>query len=58
MENVNILSSVAQIIVALSIGIVWVYRFDNVVNVSGRCGQVENQRQFVGNFTCLFLHAA
>lgn len=31
MLNLNFISNIAQIIVAISIGIVWVFRFDNIV---------------------------
>jgi fatty acid desaturase len=49
MENVNLLSSVAQIIVALSIGIVWIFRFDNIVKEFKQYGQSDLVRTLVGS---------
>lgn len=49
MENINLLSSSAQIIVALSIGIVWVFRFDNIVKEFKQYGLSDLVRTMVGS---------
>ena len=49
MENVNILSSGAQIIVALSIGIVWIFRFENIVKEFKQYGLSDLVRTLVGS---------
>lgn len=49
MDNINILSSGAQIIVALSIGIVWIFRFDNIVKEFKQYGLSDLVRTIVGS---------
>lgn len=49
MENVNLPGSVAQIIVALSIGIVWIFRFDNIVKEFKQYGLNDLVRTMVGS---------
>ncbi len=49
MENVNLLISVAQIIVALSIGIVWIFRFDNIVKEFKQYGLSDLIRTLIGS---------
>lgn len=49
MENVNLLSSGAQIIVALSIGIVWIFRYDNIVKEFKQYGLSDLVRTMVGS---------
>ena len=49
MENINLLSSGAQIIVAFSIGIVWVFRFDNIVKEFKQYGLSDLVRTVVGS---------
>ncbi len=49
MENINLLSNVAQIIVALSIGIVWIFRFDNIVKEFKQYGLSDLVRTLVGS---------
>ncbi|MDZ7741670.1 MAG: DoxX family protein [Bacteroidota bacterium] len=49
MENINLLSSVAQIIVAFSIGIVWIFRFDNIVKEFKQYGLSDLVRNMVGS---------
>lgn len=49
MENINLLSSGAQIIVALSIGIVWIFRFDNIVKEFKQYGLSDLVRTLVGS---------
>ena len=49
MENINILSSVAQIIVAISIGTVWIFRFDNIVKEFKQYGLSDLVRTLVGS---------
>jgi len=48
-ESINLLSSGAQIIVALSIGIVWVFRFDNIVKEFKQYGLSNLVRTMVGS---------
>jgi len=49
MENLSLLSSIAQIIVALSIVIVWVFRFDNIVKEFKQYGLSDLVRTMVGS---------
>lgn len=49
MENENILSSAAQMIVALSIGFVWILRFDNIVKEFKQFGLSDLVRTMVGS---------
>jgi len=49
MENINVLSTIAQIIVALSIGIVWIFRFDNIVKEFKQYGLSDLVRTMVGS---------
>jgi uncharacterized membrane protein YkgB len=49
MENINLLSSGAQIIVAFSIGIVWIFRFDNIVMEFKQYGLSDLVRTLVGS---------
>lgn len=49
MENLNLPSSVAQFIVAISIGIVWVFRFDNIVREFKQYGLSDLIRTMVGS---------
>jgi len=49
MENINLLSNVAQIIVALSIGTVWIFRFDNIVKEFKQYGLSDLVRTLVGS---------
>lgn len=49
MENINLLSNVAQIIVALSIGTVWIFRFENIVKEFKQYGLSDLVRTFVGS---------
>jgi uncharacterized membrane protein YkgB len=49
MENINLLSSGAQIIVALSIGIVWIFRFDNIVKEFKQYGLSDLVRTLIGS---------
>ena len=49
MENINFLISSAQIIVALSIGIVWIFRFDNIVKEFKQYGLSDLVRTMVGS---------
>ncbi len=49
MENFNVLCSGAQIIVALSIGIVWIFRFDNIVKEFKQYGLSDLVRTLVGS---------
>ena len=49
MENINLLSKVAQIIVALSIGTVWIFRFDNIVKEFKQYGLSDLVRTLVGS---------
>ncbi|MDO8952351.1 MAG: DoxX family protein [Draconibacterium sp.] len=49
MENINILSSIAQIIVAISIGTVWIFRFDNIVTEFKQYGLSDLVRTLVGS---------
>ena len=49
MENINVLSTIAQIIVALSIGIVWIFRFDNIVKEFKQYGLSDLVRTIVGS---------
>jgi len=49
MENINILSSIAQIIVAISIGTVWIFRFDNIVKEFTQYGLSDFIRTLVGS---------
>ena len=48
MENMIILSNILQIIVALSIVYVWVFRFDNIVIEFKQYGLSNLTRSFVG----------
>jgi hypothetical protein len=48
MENLNLLSNIAQIIVAVSIGIVWIFRFDNIVKEFKQYGLSDFVRTLVG----------
>jgi hypothetical protein len=48
MENINLLSSVAQIIVAFSLGIVWIFCFDNIVKEWKQDGLSDLIRTMVG----------
>lgn len=49
MEDINLLSNVAQIIVALSIGTVWIFRFDNIVKEFKQYGLSDLVRTLVGS---------
>jgi len=49
MENINLLRIGAQIIVALSIGIVWIFRFDNIVKEFKQYGLSDLVRTMVGS---------
>ena len=49
MENINLLSNIAQIIVALSIGTVWIFRFDNIVKEFKQYGLSDLVRTLVGS---------
>ena len=49
MENLDLLSHVAQIIVALSIGTVWIFRFDNIVKEFKQYGLSDLVRTLVGS---------
>ena len=49
MENINLMSSAAQLIVALSIGIVWIFRFDNIVKEFKQYGLSNLVRTMVGS---------
>ena len=49
MENITLLSNVAQIIVALSIGTVWIFRFDNIVKEFKQYGLSDLVRTLVGS---------
>ncbi|MGF1587036.1 MAG: DoxX family protein [Bacteroidales bacterium] len=49
MENLRLLSSVAQTIVALSIGIVWIFRFENIVKEFKQYGLNDLVRTMVGS---------
>lgn len=49
MENLNLLSNVAQIIVALSIGTVWIFRYDNIVKEFKQYGLSDLVRVLVGS---------
>ena len=49
MENINLFSNVAQIIVALSIGTVWIFRFDNIVKEFKQYGLSDLVRTLVGS---------
>lgn len=49
MENLNLFSHVAQIIVALSIGIVWIFRFDNIVKEFKQYGLSDFVRTLIGS---------
>ena len=49
MENINLLSNGAQIIVALSIGTVWIFRFDNIVKEFKQFGLSDVVRTLVGS---------
>jgi len=49
MEDINLLSNVAQIIVALSIGTIWIFRFDNIVKEFKQYGLSDLTRTLVGS---------
>lgn len=49
MENLNLLSSFAQIIVAFSIGIVWIFRYENIVKEFKQYGLSDLVRTLVGS---------
>ena len=49
MENIKLLSNLAQIIVALSIGTVWIFRFDNIVEEFKQYGLSDLIRTLVGS---------
>jgi len=49
MENINVPSSIAQIIVAISIGTVWIFRFDNIVKEFKQYGLSDLVRTLVGS---------
>ena len=49
MENINIPGSIAQIIVAISIGTVWIFRFDNIVKEFKQYGLSDLVRTLVGS---------
>jgi hypothetical protein len=49
MENLKLVSNVAQIIVALSIGAVWIFRFDNIVKEFKQYGLSDLVRTLVGS---------
>lgn len=49
MENINVLSAIAQIIVAISIGTVWIFRFDNIVKEFKQYGLSDLVRTLVGS---------
>jgi len=49
MENINLLSNIAQVIVAVSIGTVWIFRFDNIVKEFKQYGLSDLVRTLVGS---------
>lgn len=49
METLNLASSVAQIIVAVSIAIVWIFRYDNIIKEFKQYGLSDFVRVLVGS---------
>jgi len=49
MENINVPGSIAQIVVAISIGTVWIFRFDNIVKEFKQYGLSDFIRTLVGS---------